>query len=155
MALHQVFLELALILSIVPFVIPSSFFFGEVVVALEEVAVAVEDLTRALDVCLVPVCLNLGPVGKGDDSEAVFLAIYEVAFVKRAVGVVILAFAIFLALAPHTIVDIAIRVLHLPLAVLHIVSPLAFINIAVDIAVPSVALLSVLHYSFVTFSISE
>ena len=155
MALHEVLLELAFVLSVLPFVVTSSFLFGEVVVALEEVTVVVEDFTWTFDVCLVPVCLNLRPVWEGDDPEAIFLAIDETALVKGAVGVVILPFAILFALAPHAVIDISIGVFHLPLTVLHIIPPLTFIDIPVCIAVPSVALLAVLHYSFITLSVPE
>ena len=155
MALHEVLLELAFVLSVLPFVVTSSFLLREVVVALEEVAVVVEDFTWTLDVCLVPVCLNLRPVWEGDDPEAVFLAIDETALIKRAVGIVILSFSILFAFAPHAIIDISIGVFHLPLAVLHIVPPLSFVDIPVGIAVPAVTLLAVLHYSFITLSVPE
>lgn len=125
------------------------------IVALEEVTVAVEDFTRAFDVGLVPVCFNLGPVGKGNDPKAIFLAIYKVALIQRAIGVIILPFAILFALAPHTIINIPIRVFHLTLTMLHIIPPLPLVNISIRVAVPSIPLLTVPHNSLVTLSIPE
>lgn len=125
------------------------------VVALEKIAVAVENLTRAFDVGLVPVCFYLGPVWESNDPKAIFLAIYKVALIQRAVGVMILPFAILFALTPHTLINIPIRVFHPPLAMLHIIPPFSLINIPIRIAVPSIPLFPVPHYSLVTLSIPE
>ena len=56
MALHEVLLELALVLSVLPFVVTSSFLFGEVIVALEEVAVVVRGAWSGRP----PVALHIG-----------------------------------------------------------------------------------------------
>lgn len=125
------------------------------VVALEKIAVAVENLTRAFDVGLVPVCFYFCPVWESNDPKAIFLAIYKVALIQRAVGVMILPFAILFTLVPHPLINIPIRVFHPPLAMLDIIPPLSLVNIPICIAVPSIPLFSIPHNPLVTLSILE
>lgn len=125
------------------------------IVALKEIAVTVEDFPRAFDMRLVPVCFNLRPVWKGNDSKTIFLAINKIALIKRVVRVMILAFAVLFALAPHAIINIPVWVFHPPLAMLHVIPPFSFVNIPICVGVSSVALLAVFHNSLITFPIPE
>ena len=80
--LHQVLLELALVLCVLPFVVPSALLLGDVIVALEEVSVAVEDLPGTFDMRLVPVCLYFSPIRKGNNPKTILFAISKAALIK-------------------------------------------------------------------------
>jgi hypothetical protein len=155
MTLHHILLELALVLSIFPNIQSRPFLLRKMVVSFEIVAICIEHLPRSFDMGLLPICLNFGFIGKGDNSIAVLFSINEIALINGTIIVVIYSLPVLFALAPQTLIDISVGVDHFALAGLNIVLPLSFINIAVRVVVPAPALLAIFDDSFIAFPIFE
>lgn len=155
MAFHLILFELSLVKSIFPLEKTLPVLFGHVVNALEVISIRVEHFSRALNVSLVPVCLNFSPIRKGYHAKAIFLTVHKITNIDDVIMVNILSLAVLLAPQPHTIVDISVRVFHGTHAVLHIVPPFTLIDIPIGIVVFTKALLAIFNRALEAISVLE
>lgn len=125
------------------------------IVALEVVAVGVEYLSRAFNMCLIPISFDFGSIGKCNNSKAVFLTIYEISNVVNSVMIHILSLPVLFSLAPHAIINVTIWVFHSACTALDIVSPLAIVDVSIGVTVPSEALLSIFDETLEALPILE
>lgn len=155
MTFHLILFEFSLVKSIFPLEKTLTVLFGHVIIALEIISISVEHFSRALNVSLVPVCLNFSPVGKSYHAKTIFLTVNKITHIDYVFMVNILSLTVLLAPQPHTIIDISVWILHGTHAVLHIVSPFTLINISIGIVISTETLLAIFNHALEALSVLE